>query len=111
MNEDDGEVEERERGFWYDDDAGNEGTREDTDDHLRGCEFALEEPADGGSGDAMGWTGCTTLSKNLTNGNNEATAAAVDGGELGNGKWMIAFALGGGRTGNSFSPSPSPSSS
>jgi hypothetical protein len=56
-----------------------------------------------------GGTGCKTRSKNFKNGNNEATAAAVDGGELGNGRWMIAFAFGGGRTGNSRSPSPAPS--
>jgi hypothetical protein len=94
----------------------------DTDDHLLECAvellllllllavlllllLALTAEAEGG-------TGCKTLSKNLTKGNSEATAAAVDGGELGNGRWMIVFAFGGGRTGNSLSsplsPAPAP---
>jgi hypothetical protein len=55
-----------------------------------------------------GGTSCKSLSKNFTKGNSDATAAAVDGGELGNGRWMIAFAFGGGRTGNSTSPPASP---
>jgi hypothetical protein len=84
---------------------------EDTEDHLRGCGLLplLLLLGGGVGGGGAGSIGCKTLSKNLTKGNNEATAPAVDGGELGNGKCTIAFAFGGGRIGNSFPPLPSAS--
>jgi hypothetical protein len=104
---DEGEVEARER-----DVERGVGKREETEDHRRcgggfvGVLLLLLDVEEGGGGVGC-MTGWITRSRNLTNGNREATAAAVLGGELGNGKWIIAFAFGGGRIPNSlFPPSP-----
>ena len=110
-------VDEWVRLLWYEDDeedGGKEDIIDETEDHLRGVVLpaAPAAEADGGGGAGGGASGCKAFSKNLINGNKELTANAVDVGELGHGKCIIAFALGGGRIGHSLpSPPPSPPSS
>ena len=79
------------------------------DDHLRGPEFKDGRggaDADGGGGriNGVGVGTCSTRSRNVTTGTNAFMTRLQGNGELGNGRWITAFAFGGGRIGISHPP-------